>query len=103
MVEAKAMPAPNLGRQAALSAANSAYVANTSYNPIASPEAAATAPREPASKAKSNSSPQVEGYEVKEQSNPLASMSPEQRNWALAGFAVLVALGVFIRSRRRRW
>ena len=51
---------------------------------------------------KPNAKPQVDGFEVTEQKNSLASLTPEQRHWALAGFAVLVALGFATNARRRR-
>jgi len=118
MAEALAMPAPDVGLVSALSAANGAHVAspaapspsgapadsvpNASYAAAAKPANAAKAVRTSGS---ASSGPQVEGYEVKEQSsltNALANLSPEARNWALAGFAGLVATGFAFNARCRR-
>jgi len=111
MAEAKAMPAPNLGKQAVttVAAASAAKAEPQAVPPAeAMPEANPTpspakSPQQPVkTPAKSNPNAQVEGFEVKEQNKTLAGMTPEQRNWALAGFAVLVALGFAINARRRR-
>lgn len=110
MAESKAMPAPNMGRQAALSPANAAYSGQAA---MAAPESSSATPETPSPQSamppakpsptgKTKAESQVEGYEVKEQANPLANLTPEQRNWALAGFAALVALGFGINARRRR-
>lgn len=109
MAEALAMPAPNIGRQSALSSANAAHqtpatgtVASTATPPASPPmtQSPAESAAKPVGKAKPNS--QIEGYEVKEQTRQLASLAPETRNWALAGFAVLVSLGFAFNARRRR-
>ena len=110
MAEAKAMPAPNMGRQAALSPANATYSGqaamaapeSSSATPETSSPQSAMPPAKPSPTGKTKAKSQVEGYEVKEQANPLANLTPEQRNWALAGFAALVALGFGINARRRR-
>ena len=109
MAEALAMPAPNVGRQSALSPANSANAATAAAATAAPPTTASHAPTaaKPAAKPATNSSssPKIEGYEVKAQnstSNPLATLTPEERSWALAGFAALVALGFGFKAQRRR-
>ena len=102
------MPAPNLGRQSALSPANSALAANHEdalarpFAPADSPasEQPSSAPEKSTGKAKPT--PQVEGYEVKEQTNSFENLTPEERNLALGGFAVLVAVGFAFNARRRK-
>ncbi len=119
MAEAKAMPAPSLGRQLALSPANAMNVApsttSTSASPSSAPPPSQALPEPPPSPAKPMPQPAkpinpanapdapVEGFEIKPQnaSNPLADLPPEAKYGALLGFAGLVALGFFIRSRRR--
>lgn len=50
----------------------------------------------------SGSAASVEGFEVKEQPAMSAGLTPAMRNWALAGFSVLVALGFGINAWRRK-
>jgi len=104
MAEAVSMPAPNLGRQSALSSANAAYVSAAEAASPGSESAATPSPSAPEPKpaAKAKSGAPVEGFEVREQSSLLGGLSPEVRNWALAGFMALVVLGIAINARRRR-
>jgi len=114
MREAQAMPAPHPGQQSALMAGRSATAAANASAPTreASPSSPAGSaagpaapPASPAARAgqQSKTDAQVEGYEVQEQNTSSASLTAQQRHWALAAFGALVALGFFFRSRRRRW
>jgi cobaltochelatase CobN len=114
MREAQAMPAPHPGQQSELMAGRSATAAANASAPTreASPSSPAGSaagpaapPASPAARAgqQSKTDAQVEGYEVQEQNTSSASLTAQQRHWALAAFGALVALGFFFRSRRRRW
>jgi len=113
MAEAMAMPAPNMAVRSALAAAKgmppaatsaAAASGQTASTTAASPAEAAKASPSSAQPANAQAKPQaaVEGYEVKEQQSTSNVMTPEVRNWALAGFALLVALGFVFQARRRR-
>lgn len=111
--EALAMPAPDLGRQSALAAKNSAHQAQSasappSAAPASSPDVLANTPppkaaARPTAKAAAPQDPtrQVEGFEVREQLKRLADLPPVARYSALSGFAALVFGGFVLRSRRR--
>ena len=117
MAEAHAMPAPGRATRSALvggkaqplaaveakqvSSPNSPAAENTAAQ-SAAPRPASTLPAkpaEPAEPAKAESS--IEGFEIKEQQSNISSLPPAARNWALAGFAVLVMLGFALKARRR--
>lgn len=105
MAEARAMPAPNAGRQSALSPANAVGAASAAAAvPAASRGAPAMTPPPAPGRARgeSGSAASVEGFEVKEQPAMSAGLTPAMRNWALAGFSVLVALGFGINAWRRK-
>jgi cobaltochelatase CobN len=109
MEAAMKMAAPDMGRQSA--AANSPPAASAVADPTqvvppptgtpaqAAPDAASQAEAADQSEAASAET-QVEGFEVKEQSASQSVLSPEVRNWALAGFVVLVLIGAVWRARR---
>jgi cobaltochelatase CobN len=103
--EALAMPAPDLGRQSALAAKNSAHQAQSASvppaaSPASSPDPSANTPP-PKAAAPQDSSRQVEGFEVREQLKRLADLPPAAKYSALSGFAALVFGGFVLRSRRR--
>ena len=114
MAEAHAMPAPGRATRSALvggkaqplaaaaakqaSSPNSPAAENTAAQ-SATPRPASTLPAKPAEPAKAESS--IEGFEIKEQQSNISSLPPAARNWALAGFAVLVMLGFALKARRR--
>lgn len=105
MADAESMPAPNLGRQSALSAANSALVPGgtaAATQPSAPEASPANAQHPPVSAKALGKTASVDGYELEEQARLLGNMTPEVRNWALAGFAVLVLCGVGFNARRRK-
>ena len=107
--EAMTMAAPDLGRQSALSTANSAQ-----QTPPTPPEARAEMYAEPSANAPSpapapafkavirpDRAQQVEGFEVKEQLKRLAELPPAAKLTALLGFAALVLGGFLMRARGR--
>lgn len=104
--EANAMPAPQLAKQSALSAANTAHFAPVAESPSEprTAESSAQSAAAPAAKSpeKAKSGAQVEGYAVEEQTQSLGNLTPAQRHWALAGFAALVAIGFGLNARRRK-
>ena len=102
MSDAESMPAPNLGRQSALSATNSAMVSGATDTATTPASQEAPPANEPAANAKGKSVSKVEGYEVEEQTRLLGNITPEVRNWALTGFAVLVLSGFGFNARRRK-
>ncbi|WP_319238495.1 cobaltochelatase subunit CobN [uncultured Propionivibrio sp.] len=102
MSDAESTPAPNLGRQSALSATNSAMVSGATDTATTPASQEAPPANEPAANTKGKSVSKVEGFEVEEQTRRLGNMTPEVRNWALTGFAVLVLSGVGFNARRRK-
>lgn len=106
MAEARAMAAPDPGRQSAMAAAARAAppaapgtAAAAQAAPPAQPQPA-QAGKPPATAAARSDAP-VEGFELKEQQSLSQPIPPALRNWALAGFMVLVCLGMILRARRR--
>ena len=96
MSEANAMPAPDVTVMTGVAVTPAPPAPAAEAQPPAAPSQAS-----PPSAAAKAAEP-VEGYEVKEQPNPFADMTPEERNLALAGFAALVVAGFLIQSRRKR-
>lgn len=115
MAEARAMPAPDMATRSALAggkaqppAAAAAKPASSADSPTAAnPAAQAAAPRPAGAQAAKSAEPakattSVEGFEVQEQQKQTSVIPPAARNWALAGFALLVVLGFVLKARRRK-
>ncbi len=108
MAEARAMPAPNMATRSALAGSKAQPPAAAAAKPASSAESPAAtqaaAPRPATAEATKTAKVEnsVEGFEVKEQQKQASALPPEARNWALAGFALLVALGFVLKARRRK-
>jgi len=113
LAEALAMPAPRLGAQPARHAAGPAAPGAVGGKATPSPFSASHAPppAQPSHASTARAAPPselakpqttVEGFEVKEQTTRPPALPAAARYGVLAGFLALVALGIFLRARRRR-
>jgi cobaltochelatase CobN len=108
MDEAMKMTAPDMGRQPVATVAQAVQISareqaadNQADNRQVDAQPT-SAPKAVASSRPANTDTAVEGFEVKETTLSQPVFSPEVRNWALAGFVVLVLLGFALRTRRGR-
>ncbi len=100
MAEAKAMAAPDMGRQSALPPAGAVAAPPAAAAAAGAPDSAAQPSPAAAQTAAPNST--VEGFEVKEQANSPSALPQTVKYAALVGFLALVALGMLWRARYRR-